>query len=198
MLKLGILGSTRGSNLLPLIELLQQRSVPAQVAVVLSDREQAGILDTARAHHWPAFWLSAQQMSREAYDAMVSARLKDYHCDLVLLLGYMRIVSAPFVQDWQHRLFNVHPSLLPAHAGKMDRAVHQSVLDAGERESGCTVHEVSEIVDAGPVLVQITCPVQANDDVDSLKARVQALEVQALAQAIQQFKLENRHAICTH
>lgn len=184
-LRLGILGSTRGSNLLPLVEELSQRQVPFQVNAVISNREQAGILDKARAQGWSCWYCDPTGLSRPDYDGKLSALLEAAEVDLVVLIGFMRILSPEFVAQWRHRIINVHPSLLPLYAGLMDTAVHQAVLDDGCKETGCTVHEVSEEVDEGPILVQKRCPVMADDTVDSLKAKVQTLEVIALADAIE-------------
>lgn len=111
--------------------------------------------------------------------------------DLVLLIGYMRIVSPAFVQKWKYRCLNVHPSLLPEFAGGMDKDVHAAVLAAGREITGCTVHFVEDVVDGGPIVVQKSCAVDLqNDTPDTLKARVQALEGQALIEAINLFRDE--------
>lgn len=185
MIRLGILGSTRGSNLIPLVETLSQRQVPFQVNAVISNREQAGILDKAKKQGWPGWFCNPKGLSRQEYDAKLSAMLEAAEVNLIVLIGFMRILSPEFVAHWRYRIINVHPSLLPAYAGLMDKAVHQAVLDDGCEETGCTVHEVSEAVDEGPILVQKRCWIGAQDTVDSLKAKVQALEVVALADAIE-------------
>lgn len=183
-MRLAILGSTRGTALPALLSTLQAET-SASIALVVSNKPDALILEKANALHLPTQSLDPKGLTREAYDARVVEVLKAHRIEGVVLLGYMRLVSAVFIHAFPHRIMNVHPSLLPAHAGLMDLAVHQAVLDAGDRESGCTVHEVIEAVDAGPVLVQKRCPVFANDTRDTLKARVQALEVPALVEAIQ-------------
>merc|ERR1712032_280207 len=99
----------------------------------------------------------------------------------------MRILSPVFVSKWKGRAVNVHPSLLPKHARLMDLKVHESVLAAGDDESGCTVHLVDEVVDAGAVVVQPRCPVSSDDTAESLKKKVQALEAPALVTAVQTF-----------
>ena len=184
-IRLGILGSTRGSNLLPLVETLAKRQVPFQINAVISNREKAGILDKAQSKGWPCWFCDPNGLSRTDYDGKLSALLEDAEVDLVVLIGFMRILSPEFVAQWRHRIINVHPSLLPDYAGLMDLAVHQAVLDDGRKETGCTVHEVSEEVDGGPILVQKRCPVMAEDTVETLKTKVQALEVLALAEAIE-------------
>jgi phosphoribosylglycinamide formyltransferase-1 len=190
-LRLGILGSTRGSNLLPLVAELTHRKVPFHINAVISNREQAGILEKAKSQTWPWWFCDAKGLSRSAYDGKLSALLEAAGVDLVVLIGFMRILSPEFVAHWRHRIINVHPSLLPAYAGLMDMAVHQAVLDDGCAESGCTVHEVSDVVDEGPILVQKRCLVEAYDTVENLKAKVQALEVIALADAIEMIGSKN-------
>jgi phosphoribosylglycinamide formyltransferase-1 len=106
--------------------------------------------------------------------------------ELVVLIGYMRILSPEFVTAWENKIINVHPSLLPDFAGGMGNAVHQAVLDAGKAETGCTVHYVTEEVDAGPIVVQKRCAVLPDDTVESLKVKVQELEAVALIEAINQ------------
>ncbi len=192
-LRLGILGSTRGSNLIPLSQKLKEKNIPIRIEAVISNRAEAGILQRAREQQWPAFYLSATGLEREAYDQKLSQQLQTFSVDLVILIGYMRILSTYFVEQWRHRIINVHPSLLPAFAGLMDKEVHQAVLAAGVPETGCTVHEVNEEVDGGPVLIQKTCPVYPDDTVDRLKARVQQLEANALSDAIQLIYQRNYH-----
>jgi folate-dependent phosphoribosylglycinamide formyltransferase PurN len=116
------------------------------------------------------------------------AHFVQHSVDVVLLVGYMRILSNAFVDRYQGRLLNVHPSLLPAFAGGMDLNVHQAVLDAKVSQTGCTVHLVTREVDAGPILVQSRCDVLAHDDAESLKSRVQALEGPALIHALRLFR----------
>lgn len=184
MLKLAILGSTRGTNMLAIIEAIQQKKLPATIEVVISNKADAIILERAREHGLVAEFIDPKGLTREEYDERVSALLRQHQVALVVMVGYMRIVSDKFVADWHHRIINVHPSLLPAFAGKMDLEVHRDVLSAGVKESGCTVHYVTEIVDGGPIVVQKACPVLAGDTPESLKARVQALEGEALIEAI--------------
>jgi len=105
------------------------------------------------------------------------------------MIGYMRIVSAAFVEAWRGRLLNVHPSLLPAFGGMMDTRVHEAVLAAGVAETGCTIHQVTEDVDAGPIVLQKRCPVLPGDTADTLKARVQALEQAAFIEVLKGWRV---------
>lgn len=184
MKRLAILGSTRGSNLLPIIKAINDGLLPAQIDIVISNKREAIILSRAQEAGLKTQFIDAAGLTREAFDAKVSAVLKAHQIDLIVLIGYMRILSAEFVQTWKDKIINVHPSLLPAFAGQMDLAVHEAVLAAGVHETGCTVHYVTEEVDAGPIVLQKTCHVASNDTPESLKQRVQSLEGEALVQAI--------------
>ena len=118
------------------------------------------------------------------FDAEVTAAFEEADVELILMIGYMRIVSREFIETWRGRLLNIHPSLLPAFAGLMNRQVHEAVLAAGVPETGCTVHQVTEDVDAGPIVLQKRCRVLEGDTVESLKDRVQALEQQAFVEVL--------------
>ena len=194
MLKLGVLGSTRGSAMQAIIDAIAQQALPAQLAVVLSNRPEAIILQRAQNHHIPNQFINPDGLSREDYDQRLSAVLSQHQVDYVVLIGYMRILSAAFIADWRHKVINIHPSLLPAFANKMDKAVHEAVLNARVLETGCTVHEVTEEVDAGPILLQKKCPVLPDDTVESLKARVQSLEGSALIDTIQILAHQHRES----
>jgi phosphoribosylglycinamide formyltransferase 1 len=183
-MRLGIVGSTRGTNMLTLIAAIEQGRLPASIEIVISNKAEALILERARAHGLRAQFVDTTGLSRDDYDKKMSDLLHHYHVDLVVLIGYMRILSADFVAAWEHKIINVHPSLLPAFAGKMDIAVHSAVLEAGVSETGCTVHYVTQEVDAGPAILQKPCPVLPGDTPERLKMRVQQLEGEALVDAI--------------
>jgi phosphoribosylglycinamide formyltransferase-1 len=187
IIRLGILGSTRGTDMLALIEAIQQKQLAASIEIVISNKEEAGILTQARKHGIPTHFLDPLTLSRTEYDEKTSAILNFYTVDLIILIGYMRILSADFIAQWPKKIINVHPSLLPAFAGGMDQDVHQAVLAAGIQETGCTVHYVTEKVDGGPILLQKKCPVFPTDTIESLKARVQKLEGEVLIDVIAQF-----------
>lgn len=183
-LKIAVLGSTRGSNLEPLFQLIQTKKIPVEIVLVVSDKQDALILDRAKILGIHALFVSAKEMSREAYSEKLHTIFQQYHIDLIVLIGFMRILAAHFTQQWAGRIINVHPSLLPKYAGLMDLKVHEAVLAAGDTESGCTVHLVEEIVDAGKILVQKRCAIAHDETIESLKVKVQALEVPALLEAI--------------
>lgn len=185
MIRLGILGSTRGSNLVPIIKAIQNQRLNASIEVVISNKPTSGIIEKAETFGLNAFYRDPRDQSREAFDKNISELLHEYQVDLVVLIGYMRILSSFFVKEWQNKVINVHPSLLPKFKGLMDLAVHQAVIDSREADTGCTVHMVTEALDSGPILAQARCPVLADDSALTLKNRVQALEGELLITAIQ-------------
>jgi len=196
MIRLGILGSTRGSSLLPIIDAIAAQQLDAQINVIISNKADALILQKAAQHQLPFQFINPAQLTREDYDRKVTSALQQHEVDYVILIGYLRILSAEFVSTWHNKVLNVHPSLLPDFAGGMDLDVHRAVLDAGVKETGCTVHIVTEEVDAGPIVVQKKCLVERDDTPESLKARVQALEGTALIEAVQ--LLSNNHTHQSH
>ena len=185
MIRLGVLGSTRGTDLEAILSAINNKKLAAEVSVVISNRENAYILTRAKNHNVPSLFISHKNKSREEFDKNVTTILKQYNVELVLLIGFMRILSAEFCQAWRDRVLNVHPSLLPKYAGGMDMNVYEEVLKNGDHETGCTIHFVTETVDGGPVLVQKRCTVETNETMATLKLKVQALEGGAFIEAIQ-------------
>lgn len=188
-LRIGVLGSTRGTALLPVIEACTNGVIPAEIVAVVSNKESAPILDKGRALAETVLVKSikAKNLTREQFDAECTAALIGAGVDFVLLVGYMRILSKSFTDFWKGKCVNVHPSLLPKHAGGMDLAVHQAVIDAKDVESGCTIHFVTEEVDGGPIVIQKKVHVSPDDTAESLKAKVQSLEGPAFVEAIQKY-----------
>ena len=184
MTRLAVLGSTRGTNLNALVAAIKQQRLALTIELVLSNKAQAGILEKASHFGLKSVFVNPKDLSREEFDRHLSAILQQHRIDLIVLIGYMRILSAPFVSAWKNKIINIHPSLLPAYAGLMNLDVHQAVLDAAETETGCTVHFVTEEVDAGPLILQKRCAVLKNDTPELLKERVQQLEGEALVEAI--------------
>lgn len=185
ILNIGILSSTRGTSVRALLDKAGQIDKNACVRLVLSDQEDANILDAARDHGIPQSCIAGQ--NRMDFETELLRKLQDAKIDLLLLNGYSRILSPGFVEKWKGRCLNIHPSLLPDFAGCFDLEVHRRVLAAGKKESGCTVHFVTENVDQGPILLQSICPVLPDDKPESLRARVQSLETGAWRKAIQVF-----------
>jgi phosphoribosylglycinamide formyltransferase-1 len=189
MIRLAILGSTRGTNLDAIVEAISQHQLAASIEIVISNKSTAYILERARSYGLTTEFVDPDGLTREGYDLKISDLLLQYHVDLIVLIGYMRILSPAFISRWENKIINVHPSLLPAHAGKMDMDVHKAVIADGDKETGCSVHYVTEEVDAGPVIIQKKCPVLTLDSPQNLKDRVQKLEGAALVEAIAKVSL---------
>lgn len=187
MIRLGILGSTRGTNLSALVAAINNDSLDASIDIVISNKMDAPILESATNFGIKSVFVSPDGFSRQSYDFCLSNLLKQHGIDLVVLIGYMRILTPHFVCNWNNRIINVHPSLLPDFSGLMDLDVHRAVLNTAATITGCSVHFVTEDVDSGPLLVQKKCSVLVDDTPESLKSRVQQLEGQALVEAIQKW-----------
>lgn len=194
-IRVAVLGSTRGSALRPIVAAWKTGELDMDLVAVISNRRKAPILDYAREEGIEAIHISAVGLEREEFDSRVTAQLLKLRVDLVLMIGYMRIVSPPFVRQWRGRLLNIHPSLLPRHGGLMDLDVHQAVLDAGDAESGCTLHLAEEEVDSGRIVLQRRCPVLPDDTAETLKARVQALEAETFLDLL---KEPRKHLAAIH
>jgi len=186
-LRVGVLGSTRGSSLQPILDAIQAQTLQnIEISLIISNKATSGILERGKTHHIPTLYISPKDLTRESYDTLVCEALEEAGVDVVLMIGYMRIVSQVMTSRFPLRMINVHPSLLPDFAGGMDLAVHEAVLAAGKEESGCTVHYVTEEVDGGPIVIQRRCSVnKENDTAESLKAKVQALEGKAFIEALE-------------
>jgi len=186
--RLALLGSTRGSSSQATIDAIKKGDLNAEVALVVSNKKDAGILDRANNEGFRSMHIPCEKgTDRAIYDERLTAALRDEGVDLVMLVGFMRILSPEFCKEWANAAVNIHPSLLPKHAGGMDLEVHKAVLAAGETESGCTVHLVTAEVDGGAPVVQRKVAVTADDTPESLKAKVQAEEGPALIEAVRLF-----------
>ena len=190
-LRIALLGSTRGSLLQPLVEAIKTAQLEVEVVVVISDQDQAGILQVAEKLYLPYVACVKQRgESRREYDQRLSKVLHQFNIEFIVLIGFMRILSPELVNAWPQKIINTHPSLLPRHGGLMDLAVHQSVIDAGDSWSGCTVHFVEAAVDEGEILFQSRVAVCSDETALSLKEKVQKLEVPAIIDAIRLKKQE--------
>lgn len=187
-IRLGVLGSTKGTDLGAIFSAIDAGELSASVEIVISNKRSAFILERARSKGVPTRFISSKDKTREEFDREVTAALQEAKVDLILLIGFMRILSGEFCQRWSNHILNVHPSLLPEFAGGINLDVHQSVLDAGVTGTGCTIHFVTAEVDGGPIVIQKRCKVDPEETADSLKTKVQALEGQAFIQAIQQYQ----------
>lgn len=183
--RLVVLISGNGSNLQAIIDAIAAKQIQASIVAVISDQADAfGLTRASQAGIHSAVLSAKSYPNREAYDADLQKQIDAFEPDLVVLSGFMRILSDDIVQHFHGKMINIHPSLLPKYRGLH---THRKVLDAGDKEHGCSIHFVSDELDGGPLIAQATLPVLADDDESSLKARVQQLEHQLFPQVIAQF-----------
>ena len=185
--RVAVLGSTRGTDMVAIQEAIQAGAVNAKIVCVISNIKTAGILEKATAYGIPAVHITGKDIPREEQERAICETIARYGADLVLLIGYMRILSPFFFTQCKKTVLNVHPSLLPEYAGGMNNNVHEAVLADRRLETGCTVHKVTPEVDCGPIVCQRHVPVYSFDTVDTLKARVQEAEGKALVECIRLF-----------
>ena len=182
MKNLGILLSGRGSNFEAIAKNVASRRIPdAGIAIVISNKPDAVGLEIARRLGLKALVIPSKGKERADHDREVVAALKDHNVDLVCLAGYMRLLSPWFVQQFRHRILNIHPSLLPAFPGL---EAQQQAFAYGVKVAGCTVHFVDEELDHGAIIVQKTVPVLDSDDEHTLAARILEQEHIAYSEAI--------------
>ena len=191
MLRLGILGSTKGTDLEAIISAIQNKSLNAEISVVVSNKETAFLLKRAEKNDIKNTFISDRSMDREKYGDLLTQEFKKNSVNIVLLIGFMKILSKSFCNEWKNKILNVHPSLLPKYAGGINNNVHKEVLRCGDKETGCTIHYVTAKVDSGPILVQKKCKVLPGDTIESLKRRVQVLEGKAFIEALQLIENKN-------
>lgn len=174
--RLGVLGSGQGSNFVAIADAIAAGKVPAEIGIVLSDVESAGILAHARQRKLPARFIAPgkfrTKLEEPAERAYVTA-LREAQVDLIVLAGFMRVLKGDFLRAFEGRIVNIHPSLLPSFPGL---EAWKQALDYGVKVTGCTVHFVDAGVDSGAIIGQQTVPVLANDTAATLHARIHAAE----------------------
>ena len=173
MVRIAILASGSGTNAQALMDRFHAHT-GMEVALVASDKSNAGVVDRAWAAGVPCYLFNGKDLS----EGRVQRELQSMRIHLVVLAGFLRLLPGEFVRAWPDAIVNIHPSLLPRHGGKgmYGARVHEAVLAAGETESGITIHLVNERYDEGRILRQVKCPVLPGDDANALAARVHALE----------------------
>jgi phosphoribosylglycinamide formyltransferase-1 len=198
--RIGVLLSGRGSNFEALAANVASGRIPnAEIAIALSNREDARGIEKARALGIEARVISSKGLEREAYDKLVVAALQEKRVDLVCLAGYMRLLSPQFVTAFHNRILNIHPSLLPAFPGM---EAQRQALEHGVKFSGCTVHFVDENLDAGPIVLQACVPVEDSDTPETLSERILREEHRIYAEAVRivlegRFRVEGRRVLIT-
>lgn len=185
MLSTAVLASGRGTNLQALLEAeLEDRLGPASIDVVVSDQEDARALERGRRFDVESIFLDPSGKDRETYDAELAELLGDRGVELVVLAGFMRILTSAFLSSFPRRVINIHPALLPSFRG-LD--AQQQALDAGVRVTGATTHFVTEEVDAGPIILQSAVPVKPDDDRETLAQRILQTEHEILPASVRLF-----------
>ncbi len=183
MLRIGVQASGGGTNLQAIIDRCQDGSLAAEIAVVITNNPGAGALDRARKSGIKTLCINHRDFSqREDFDNAVVNALQERKVDLVVLAGFMRIITQTFIDAFPERIINIHPALLPAFPGLH---VQQQAIDYGARFSGCTVHFIDGGVDTGPIIMQAVVPILPDDTADTLAARILEQEHQAYPRAIQ-------------
>jgi len=180
--RLGILLSGRGSNFEAIADRIVAGKLHAEIAIVISNVDTARGLELAKARGLPAAYIPSLRRSREDFDGEVIEVLKKHDVALVVLAGFMRIISRSFIDAFPYGILNIHPSLLPAFPG-MD--VHQQVLEHGAKFSGCTVHFVDDTLDGGPIVAQAVVPILDDDTPETLAARILEQEHHIYSEAIE-------------
>ncbi len=197
MKRLGVLLSGRGSNFEAIADNVAAGKIPAEIAIVISNKPNARGLERARERGIPAECIPSRGLEREEYDRRVVALLQEKKVDVVCLAGFMRLLSAYFVEQFPNRILNIHPSLLPSFPGL---EAQSQALEHGVRISGCTVHFVDARLDAGPIIVQAAAPVEDDDTDETLSARILKEEHRIYTEAINlvlsgKFRVEGRRVI---
>jgi phosphoribosylglycinamide formyltransferase-1 len=200
MKRIAVLLSGRGSNFEAIAESVRAGRIPdAELTIVVSNRESAGGIEKARQRGIEAVVVPSKGKQREEYDREVVALLKEKKIDLVCLAGFMRLLSPYFVQEFRHRILNIHPALLPSFPGL---EAQKQALEWGIKFSGCTVHLVDEHLDAGPIICQAVVPVEDGDTEETLAARILREEHRIYAEAINivlsgRYRIEGRRIFRT-
>lgn len=182
--RVGILISGTGSNMVRLVESMQDPDHPAEAALVLSNRPDAKGLEIAANLGVETAVVDHRGKSRPDFESEIDAVLRDKNIDLICLAGFMRILTADFVRGWEGRMLNIHPSLLPLFRG-LD--THARAIESGMAIHGCTVHEVTAELDAGPILGQAVIPILPEDTPESLALKLLPVEHRLYPEALRRF-----------
>ncbi len=198
-IRIGVLASGGGTNLQAIIDACERGEIDGDVVVVISNVPDAYSLERARTHRIPAFAFPHKGVTREEHEKDIIDCLAQHQVDLVVLAGYLRMMTPLFIDKYAGRIMNTHPALLPSFGGKDMHGlkVHQAVIDYGCKVSGCTIHFVTAEVDGGQIILQKSVPVLEDDTAETLQERILKEEHKLFPRAIQLFaqgklKIENR------
>lgn len=192
MFKIAVLASTNGTDLQAIIDEIKAGKMPGiELTAVLGNKKNCYALQRAREQGFKTIFVNPNGRTKEEFDEKLAEILRRLKVDLIVLVGYMRILTSIFVKKFPRKIVNVHPSLIPKYCGRefMDKSVHEAVINAGESESGMTIHYVEEGVDSGEIILQKTCPVEPDETPETLRAKVQDLEKEWYPEVIRKIAL---------
>ena len=182
MLKIGVLASGRGTNLQSIIDGIESGEIPAEIELVISDNEDAGALERANKHNIDSCYINpADYETDQDFEQEMVNNLKEKDVELVVMAGFMRLLSPYFIRQYRHQIMNIHPSLLPAFKGLH---AQKQALDYGVKVAGCTVHFADEGMDTGPIILQAAVEVKWDDTEERLAARILEQEHKIYPEAI--------------
>ncbi len=189
MIRIAVMASGGGTNLQSIMDACESGYIDGKVVAVISNKDGAYALERAKIYGAETILIPSRGKRREEHENEVLAELERIRPDLVLLAGYMRMLTANFIERYRGKIMNIHPALLPCFGGKgmYGENVHRAVLESGAKVSGCTVHFVTPHVDGGPIILQRCIPVLDSDTVETLKARVLEEEHKAYPEAVRLF-----------
>ncbi|MBI2464470.1 phosphoribosylglycinamide formyltransferase [Candidatus Peregrinibacteria bacterium] len=175
---IAVLASTKGTDLQAIIDEIKIGKLDVNLKIVISDKKNAYALERARNQGFQAIFINPKSKTREQFDREMLEILKKNEIDLIVLIGFMRILSPVFIKTYRNRVINVHPALIPKFSGPsfFGGNVHKAVIKSGDKETGCTFHFVTEKCDEGPIILQKKVAVEPNDTPETLKEKVQTLE----------------------
>lgn len=187
-IKIAVLASTNATDMQGLIDAIGKKSLDAKIVCLISNKDSCGAVERAKKHGIETIFIDSKGIEREEFDKKAAKELDKRNTDIVLLIGYMRFLSPWFIKHYENKIMNIHPSLLPAFAGGMDKSVHEEVLKRGCKITGCTLHFVDEGADTGPIIIQKCVKVDENETAETLKSKVQEKEVEAFIEGIKLFQ----------
>ena len=187
MLNIGVLASTRATDMQVVIDAINAKKLNAKISVLISNKKDAYALERAKSHGIKAVFVEKAK-TREDFDNAVAKVLDEHKVDLILLIGYLQILSPWFVSKYKNKIINIHPSLLPKYAGFMDLDVHAEVLKNKEKVTGATLHFVDDGTDTGPIILQKEVKINEDETIDSLKEKVQKAEQEIIIKSIDLFE----------
>jgi len=186
--KIAVLSSTGGTNLQSFIDAQERGEFDdIEICCLITDKAMCGAAEKARKASIKVYFIDPKPVDRKTFDQSIADTLAYFDVDLVVLGGYMRILGSAVLDNFKDMIINIHPSLLPKFAGEMDMNVHQKVIDAGEKESGMTIHKVSEVLDGGEIVLQKSVEVSFDDTAKTLKEKVQKLEKEWYPKVVKMF-----------